>query len=32
MLPGYERQATVRWERAVAELEAAHLDQLTEAD
>ena len=31
-LERYERQATVGWERAVAELEAAHLDQMTEAD
>ena len=31
-LERYERQATVRWERAVVELEAAHLDPVTEAD
>jgi hypothetical protein len=31
-LERYEKQATVRWERAVVELEAAHLDPVTEAD
>src|SRR5262245_21886075 len=31
-LERYEIQATVRWERAVAELEAARLDRMTKAD